>query len=213
MIEAVLFDCDGVLVESEMVCARLFWQDMQTRGLDISEQEAADIYGAGPMELVAQGAIARGADLPEDWVGQFYQVMFEALKTQTQSVPGASALVRRLADAGIKMAVGSNGPVAKMEITLAAVGLLDQLRPHVYSARDLANPKPAPDIYLHAATELGVAPRNCVVVEDSASGALAAGAAGMRCIGFALVTDATKLNPVCDDVVTDMTEIPGILGL
>ncbi|MEL7259122.1 MAG: HAD-IA family hydrolase, partial [Pseudomonadota bacterium] len=134
-------------------------------------------------------------------------------KTQTEEVPGAKELVKTCAAAGIKMAVGSNGPVAKMEITLDRVGLLNLLHPHIYSARDLANPKPAPDIYLHAASQLGVAPQHCVVVEDSASGARAAKAAGMRCVGFALVTDPAKLTPVCDLVVTDISEVAAYLGL
>lgn len=211
--KAVLFDCDGVLVETEAVCARLFWRDMQQRGLDISKEEAAAIYGAGPMELVAEGAIGRGATLPEDWVDQFYQTMFAALKSETEEVPGAKQLVEALASCGVKMAVASNGPVAKMEITLSGVGLLDHLQPHVYSARDLAYPKPAPDIYLHAASKLGVPPHDCVVVEDSASGARAAKAANMRCIGFALVADAKKLAPVCDVVAKDMTEVAAHLGL
>jgi len=211
--KAVLFDCDGVLVESESVCARLFWKDMRARGLDISEKEAAEIYGAGPMELVAEGAIKRGATLPKDWVTQFYQTMFAALKTQTEEVPGAKELVRSLVASDVNMAVGSNGPVAKMEITLDRVGLSDLLRPHIYSARDLANPKPAPDIYLHAAAQLGVAPQDCVVVEDSASGARAAKAAGMRCVGFALVADPAKLTPICDMVAKDMTDVGAYLGL
>lgn len=211
--KAVLFDCDGVLVESERVCARLFWQDMRARGLDISKEEAAEIYGTGPMELVAEGAIKRGADLPVDWVQRFYQTMFAALKTQTDEVPGAKALVEALATAGIKIAVGSNGPVAKMDITLGRVGLKDLLHPHIYSARDLANPKPAPDIYRHAAAQLGVAPQDCVVVEDSASGARAAKAAGMRCVGFALVADPAKLIPICDVVVRDMADVAAYLGL
>ena len=211
--DAVLFDCDGVLVDSDAVCAPVLRQDLQERGLRVSAEEAAEIYSVGTMEQTAAEAARRGADIPDDWVPLFYEKMFDALRMGTEPVAGVSELLDRLIAAGVPRAVASNGPVAKMEITLAGAGLIDRLRPHVYSARDLPRPKPAPDIYLHAARRLGVAPRACVVVEDSASGARAGQAAGMRVIGFAAMGQGGALAPYCDRVVGSMAELANELGL
>ena len=98
-------------------------------------------------------------------------------------------------------------------VTLKRTGLWDWLDPHIYSARDLAHPKPAPDVYLHAAEQLRVAPQDCIVVEDSPSGARAARAAGMRCIGYQPEGHPQALNEYCDIVISDMAEAITLLGV
>ena len=212
-VRAVLFDCDGVLVDSEAVCSRVLWHDLKEHGLEVTPHQAAEIYAVGTMEETAAEAVRRGADLPDDWVPRFYDKMFAALREGTEPIPGVSALLDGLIARDIRLAVASNGPVAKMEITLERAGLIDRLRPHIYSARDLKRPKPAPDIYLHAARRLGAAPAECVVIEDSASGAMAARAAEMRCIGFATKAQDEKLAPFCDHVVGDMGAVARLLGV
>ncbi|WP_371226077.1 HAD family hydrolase [Roseovarius sp. 2305UL8-3] len=214
---AVLFDCDGVLVDSEPITNRLLRDDLAAHGLDVPLEQIMTLSVGGTMEGVAEAARQRGAILPDDWVDRFYQIMFAGLEHEVEAVPGVSAVLDHLIAAGIGIAVGSNGPRAKMDITLHRTGLMDRLFPHIYSARDLAHPKPAPDVYLHAARQLGVAPRACVVVEDSASGAQAAVAAGMPCIGFApahMPSDqAEKLARHCNSVIADMSMLPRHIGL
>lgn len=210
---AVLFDCDGVLVDSEPVTNRLLRDDLARRGLDLPLEQILEISTGSTMERIAEEAVRHGADIPQDWVQLFYAQMFLALEKEVEAIPGVSDLINDLIVAGVARAVASNGPVAKMEITLARTGLIDSFAPHIYSARDLKNPKPAPDIYLHAAAQLGVAPDGCVVVEDSASGARAAGAAGMRCIGFSADGPGAHLVPLCDIVVSDMAGVARALGL
>lgn len=214
---AVLFDCDGVLVDSEEITNRLLRDDLAGRGLDLPLDQIMTLSVGGTMEGVADAARQRGAILPDDWVDQFYKVMFAGLEREVEPIQGVSNLLNHLIAADIKIAVGSNGPRAKMDITLRRTGLMDRLFPHIYSARDLNHPKPAPDVYLHAAQQLGAAPGACVVVEDSASGAKAAVAAGMPCIGFApahIPRDQVKqLARHCDVVVADMAALPVHLGL
>ncbi len=215
---AVLFDCDGVLVDSEPVTNRLLRGDLAKRGLDLPlERLVALVDGGGTMEGIANTARQHGATLPDDWVDQFYQIMFAGLEREVEAIPGVNALLDQLIVAGVKIAVGSNGPRAKMDITLRRTGLMDRLHPHIYSARDLAHPKPAPDIYLYAARQLMVHPIDCVVVEDSTSGAKAAVAAGMRCIGYAPThtpaAQAAKLARHCDVLIEDMAALPRHLCL
>jgi len=214
---AVLFDCDGVLVDSEAITNRLLRDDLAGRGLDLPLEQIMTLSVGGTMEGVADAARQRGAILPDDWVDQFYKTMFAGLEHEVEAVPGVRAVLDILIAADIKIAVGSNGPRAKMDITLRRTDMMERLCPHIYSARDLDHPKPAPDVYLHAAAQLGVSPDACVVVEDSASGAKAAVAAGMRCIGFAPAlmpsNQATKLARHCDVVIADMAALTGHLGL
>lgn len=209
--KAVLFDCDGVLVDSEVITNRIMLKEFAERGLGLTMDEMLEISLGNTMEGVAAEAARRGARIEDGWVAQFYLKAFEALEREVEAVPGVSDVIDRLHARGVAMAVASNGPVAKMQITLRRAGLLDRLTPHIFSARDLAHPKPAPDIYLHAAAVLGVSPTECAVIEDSASGAKAGQAAGMRCIGFAQATDAAKLRPYCHDVVQDMTQVAKLL--
>lgn len=210
---AVLLDCDGVLVDSEPITMRVLRDDLAQRGLDLTLPEVTKIFFGGTVRGDAVEAAKRGAHIEEGWVEQFYAKAYAALADEVTAIPGASELADQLADAGIAMAVASNGAVEKMRITLGRTGLLDRLRPHLYSAHDMEHPKPAPDVYLHAALQLDVAPRECVVIEDSAMGARAARAAGMRCIGFAAEGQGGTLAPYCDHVVGDMGAVARLLGV
>ena len=212
-VSAVLFDRDGVLVDSEGISNRLLCDDLSERGLDLTMDEVMSFSFGGTMEGVAAEAARRGADMPGDWVAQFYRKMFAALDAEVEAVPGVADLLMRLNRGGKACAVASNGPRAKMEVTLKRTGLWDWLDPHIYSARDLAHPKPAPDVYLHAAAQLQVSPQHCVVVEDSPSGARAARAAGMRCIGYQAAGHPQALDSYCDLVISDMAEAITLLGV
>ncbi len=210
--KAVLFDCDGVLVDSEHLTNQLLRDDLAARGLEMTIAEVMGLFIGGTTEGVMEEARRLGAEMPDDWVSLFYEKMFQALEHQVEAVAGVTDLVDTLLARGIKMAVASNGPSQKMEITLGRTGLLPKLAPYIYSARDLGSPKPAPDIYLHAAAQLGIDPVDCVVVEDSVSGAKAAQAAKMRCIGFAAEGQGPKLAPHCNVIAEDMGQVARALG-
>lgn len=211
---AVLFDCDGVLVDSEPATNALLAEDLTAHGLAVTEEDCVARFIGGTIRDVAARARASGADLPPDWVDRFYARMFDRLAQGCALIPGADVATAALAEAGVRMAVGSNGPVRKLEITLGQhPQLRARLAPHIHSAQALGRPKPDPFVWLHAARGLGVEPADCVVVEDSVTGARAARAAGIRCLGLAAHGGGDALRAAGAEVFDDMRDLPRLLGL
>ena len=214
--EAVLFDCDGVVVDSEGPTFSLFLHDLARYGLPLSLEEFETSFLGGTVELVASRARAAGARLPEDWVADFYGRMYVMLAEGVPLVEGVTDVLDRLDRAGIPYAMGSNGSLEKMEITLGPHGLAGRFRA-VLSGQEMGAPKPAPDVYLAAARACGARPEACVVIEDSATGARAGLAAGMRGLGFAAqgaeTATARHLTALGVPLFHRMEELPGLLGL
>ena len=211
--DMVIFDCDGVVVDSEGATARVLVANLARHGLPLTPEQLADMFLGGTMMGVEARAKELGAKLPSTWLDDTYQEVFDCLAKEVEAIPGIGGVLDALDAAGIPYAIGSNGPHRKMEITLTRTGLLERFKPHVYSREDVANPKPAPDVYLKAASEAGVPPHRCVVIEDSPNGARAGKAAGMYCFGFAAETAPERLQPVVDALFYDMIELPALLGL
>lgn len=211
---AVLFDCDGVLVDSEPASLALITEELAANGLILPEAEFERLFLGGTMHGVADTARALGATLPDNWVEGFYGRLYARLATGIPLIPGIPALLDALDAAGIPYAVGSNGRARKMQITLGQhPSLLRRLEGRLFSGQDLGCPKPEPGLYLHAARALGVAPSACVVVEDSAPGARAAARAGMRCLGFAPHGDGAPLAAEGAQIFHAMADLPALLGL
>lgn len=212
-VQAVLFDCDGVLVDSEPATFEILQQDLAARGLQLGMAEMERLFIGGTIEKVRELANGLGAGLGPDWVEDFYRRLYARLRAGTALMPGVEALFDRLDAAGIAYAVGSNGRLAKMEATLGQhPALWARLRGRLFSGQDLGCPKPEPGLYLHAAAFLGVAQAACVVVEDSATGARAAAAAGMRCLGYAPHGPAPRLAAAGAELFADMAEVPRLIG-
>lgn len=209
----VVFDCDGVLVDSEPITNRVIRDDLERYGLTMSMDQVMSRFVGGTIKGVMETAREMGANLPDSWVDDIYAKIFAALEAEVTLIPGADHVLDALDRAGIGYAIGSNGPHAKMRITLGRTGLAARLQGRVYSREDVANPKPAPDVYLKAMSDAGFAPSRCVVVEDSASGAKAGRASGAFVCGFAAETDPERLRPHCDVLFDDMAELPGLLKL
>lgn len=210
---AVIFDCDGVVVDSEHPTLVMVRDDLERYGLPLTLEELEAGYIGGTVETVAQKARANGAQLPEDWVSDFYERMYAMLQAHVPLVPGILGVLDALDSAGIPYAMGSNGTPEKMQITLGQHGLVERFRGHLYSGQALGRPKPAPDLYLHAAGRLGVPAAECVVIEDSAAGARAARAAGMRCYGYAPKGVHPALAAEGAVLFSNMGDLPGILGI
>lgn len=211
--KAVLFDCDGVLVDSEPQAETVILQCLAEIGLKLTPDDLREMFLGGTMRGIAQQAAAMGADVPKDWVDLTYEALFAALREDTPAIEGAHEVLDALDANRIPYAVGSNGPPAKMEITLGKTGLLKRFAGRIYSGQVHGRPKPEPDIYLRAASDLGIGPEYCTVVEDSATGARAAARAGMRCIGFAAAGGVEKLEAEGAEIAMSMAEVRIRLGL
>lgn len=209
----VVFDCDGVLVDSEPITNRVIRDDLARHGLTLSVDKVVSLFVGGTIQRVMEISRKMGADLPDTWVDDIYAKTFVALEAQVTLIPGVEGVLDALDRAGIGYAVGSNGPHAKMRITLGRTGLAARMAGRVYSREDVAHPKPAPDVYLRAIADAACAPERCVVVEDSASGARAGRASGAYVCGFTADTDPERLRPHCDVLFHGMAELPGLLKL
>ncbi len=211
---AVLFDCDGVIVDSEPILFDLLAEDLARHGLPLSVDEMERLFIGGTIPGVHARARELGADLPDNWVVDFYERLYARLARGTPLVPGIEAVLDALDIAGIPYAVGSNGSDRKMQVTLGQhPAVMQRLSGRTFSGQTLGKPKPAPDLYLHAAAFLGVAPASCVVVEDSPTGARAAQAAGMRCLGYAPHGSGAALAREGARPFHAMSALPGLLGL
>jgi HAD superfamily hydrolase (TIGR01509 family) len=162
---------------------------------------------------VAAKARTLGADLPEAWVNDFYARLYARLEQGTPLVAGVLTVLDALDGAGIPYAIGSNGSPRKMQITLGQhAGLLARFGGRMFSGQDMPRPKPYPDVFLHAARSMAADPATCVVVEDSSTGARAAKAAGMRCMGYAPHGSAGLVAEGAQPFAS-MFDLPALLGL
>lgn len=210
---AVLFDCDGVLADSEGLVNRMVSVELTARGWRISPEQARETFlgmALPAMMPVIEGRVGR---LPADWGAVLSRRIMAALLDEVEPVPGALAAVQAVAAAGIPLAVASNSARGELAAKLRRLELAGLFGDRVFSFEDVARAKPAPDIYLAAAAACGALPADCVVVEDSLLGAEAGTLAGCRVLGFARDTDPRVLAAVGAETFTDMAELPGLLGL
>lgn len=212
--DGVLFDCDGVLVDSERITSRV-WAGLLTGiGLPTTTEESLATYLGNSMarciEIVTEKL---GRTPPDTLLPQFYADVKVALETEVTAVDGIEAVLDALDAAGVGYGVASNGEHEKMRTTLGATGLLTRFEDRRFSAVDVARPKPAPDLFLHAAQMLGFDPRRTLVVEDSPLGVQGAFLAGMTVIGYAeLVSPERLIVAGAVHTVRDMRELLEFVG-
>jgi HAD superfamily hydrolase (TIGR01509 family) len=186
MISAILFDCDGVLVDSEVLAQEVEIDVLRGIGLDYDRREF-NVRFMGTSEaafweaLEADGLARLGRSITAELREPMRLRIREVFRERLREVPGAGAAVRSVRHA---KAVASSSTSRALRLKLGMVALWDDFAPHVYSADHVACPKPAPDLFLHAAANLDVPPADCLVIEDSINGVRAACAAGMRAWGF-----------------------------
>lgn len=188
MIEAVIFDCDGTLVDSETLSAEVIAECLAPHGITLTAGEALAAFRGRHLTAVFRDAEAEiGRALPPDFEAFVRARAAEAFRARLREIEGATALLEALS---LPVGVATNGPRHKTELTLGVTGLRRFFGEHVYCAYDVGAWKPAPGLFLHAAEAMGVAPARCLVVEDSAPGVEAALAAGMRVLAFLPEGDA-----------------------
>ena len=207
----VLFDCDGVLVDSERLSHSVLREMIAECGVKLTlEQTLEHFMGTSTEKGLEILASLIGQPAPTGFDDMFNARSFEAFTRALEPVPGVPEL---LTDLQSPFCVASNGPRKKMRFTLGHTGLLPFFEGRLFSAEDVKFPKPAPDLFLHAAASLGVAAASCLVIEDSVSGVLAARSAGMRVFGFAAMGQGKKLSQAGAHLVfEEMAALPSILS-
>lgn len=211
----VIFDCDGVLVDSEPIAIRIVAEALTRAGLEISGEAALHQYLGGKLTRIKTKVEQEfGIDLGDGWVEAIYEKEFAAFRAELQAVPGIFDALDALDLAGIQYCVGSNGPLYKMDVTLGVTGLHERLEHRIFSADMVPEPKPAPDLFLHAAANFDVPPGDVAVVEDSPPGVRAGVAAGMRVFGYGRDSGVERLREAGAQVTfEDMAELPALLGV
>jgi len=207
----VIFDCDGVLVDSERIAVRVDAVVLGRLGWELTEAEIIDRFmGRSEAYMVGEIEAALGHPLAADWDAEFVPLSREALAAELEPVDG---VVEALDAIATPTCVASSSTHERLRFTLGLTGLLERFDGRIFSAADVANGKPAPDLFLHAAASLGADPARCAVVEDSRYGVEAARAAGMRAFGYAGgLTVVERLAGPATTVFSDMRELPALLG-
>ena len=210
MIELVIFDCDGVLVDSERLSVRIDVQVLAHLGWHLTEAEVIERFvGRSDASMVAEIEAHLGRPLGEGWDAAFQPLYRDLFAAELAPVDG---IVEALDQITLPTCVASSGTHDRMRFTLGLTGLYDRFAGRIFSATEVRHGKPAPDLFLHAAERMGVEPARCAVVEDSRHGVAAARAAGMRVFGFAGgVTAARHLEGPGTVIFTEMRQLPTLL--
>ncbi|HZZ12939.1 MAG TPA: HAD family phosphatase [Paraburkholderia sp.] len=216
--DAVLFDCDGVLVDSEPITNRVLTEMLGELGWKLSIEETMRIFvGKAVKDEAALIEARTGFAVSTNWLMQFRARRNAALDAELVAIPGAASAVRALhATLGGRIAVASGADRVKVELQLAKAGMLDCFEGHIYSGHETPRSKPYPDVYLAAAAGLGVDARHCAIVEDTVTGATAGVAAGATVFGYCPAelghSSATALHGAgAVHVFRDMSELPALL--
>jgi HAD superfamily hydrolase (TIGR01509 family) len=212
---AVLFDCDGVLADTEALHDRLLAEEITSLGWEITPEESSRRFRGHAWEAIAPVIEQRlgPGSVPPDFLRSLITRVVRGLEEETEPVPGALAAIEAIRAAGIPVAVASNSSRAELATKMRRLGLAEVMRGRTFSVNDVDRPKPAPDMYRAAAAACEADPHRCVVVEDSVAGARAGIAAGCRVLGFAHSTPAAALAAVGAEPFTDMRQLPGLLGI
>ncbi|GHJ42690.1 haloacid dehalogenase [Catellatospora sp. TT07R-123] len=215
MIKAVVFDCDGVLVDSERINNEVFAQLATRAGVPTTfAQSVARHMGRATAECVADLEADLGRPLDFDLATEYEHEVLARQADGLTAVDGVRDLLDLLRDAGIPVCVASSGTPREIAFRLGRTGLDGYFGQHCYSASMVARGKPEPDLFLLAAAGIGVDPGACALIEDSPFGVRGGNAAGMTVVGFAALASPEVLSAAgADHVVTAMAQVPPLLDL
>ena len=180
--DLVIFDCDGVLVDSEVISCRAHAETLTRHGYPITSEQVFDRFlGRSMRQATLEVEAELGRSLPDDFHTQVYAEIFRLFAASLEATPHIDEALAAIA---LPVCVASSGPPEKISASLNRVGLYDRFAPHIFSAVQVRNGKPAPDLFLFAAEQMRTSPARCLVIEDSVSGVTGALAAGMTVLGF-----------------------------
>ncbi len=210
--ELVIFDCDGVLIDSERLAVPIDGAILNHFGIDIPEAEIIDRFVGRSSSVLPEFIEARlGHPLPAGWDVPFRRLYREAYEAELRPIDGIEAALDQIT---LPICVASSSEPEPLRSKLELAGLYDRFAGSVFSAAEVRNGKPAPDLFLYAAERMGAEPTRCAVVEDSQYGVQAARAAGMKAFGFAGgLTRAESLEGPVTTVFDDMRDLPRLLGI
>jgi HAD superfamily hydrolase (TIGR01509 family) len=211
----IIFDCDGVLVDSESISCGVLARMLSEEGLPTTLAEARrDFQGLLLADVAAEAQTKLGRPLPADWLAAFERERARVFRRDLQAVQGAAAAIQQIKAAGLAVCVASQGKLQKTQLSLDLTGLRHLFPARtLFSAYQVPRGKPYPDLFLHAAHAMGAQPPDCIVVEDTPSGVVAAVGANMRTFGYAADSDETALRRAGAEIFHSLDELPGLIGL
>lgn len=181
----VIFDCDGVLVDSEPISLDVLVLSLQQAGVGIETDSARSLFlGRSLAAVIDTARESYGVELGDTFLSGMRNTLYDRFRAELREIEGVSDTLAALSDHGIEWCVASSSQPERIELSLEVAGLVPRFNPPVFSSSMVANGKPAPDLFLLAARELGRPPESCIVIEDSPAGIRAAKAAGMRVFAF-----------------------------
>jgi HAD superfamily hydrolase (TIGR01509 family) len=210
LFELVIFDCDGVLVDSELIANRVLAATITEAGVPMTTEESMRLFmGRRWEDSLSQIERRLGRPLPADFSDVYRDRRDAALHAELQPVEGIAAAIERIP---IPRCVASSGPPDKIRFTLGRTGLLDLFEGRIFSAHEVDHGKPSPDVFLYAAERMGAEPKRCAVVEDSLVGVEAGRAAGMTVFGYCGHFDAEAMAAAGARPFAAMERLPGLLA-
>jgi HAD superfamily hydrolase (TIGR01509 family) len=208
--DLVIFDNDGVLVDSEGHANQILSDLLGECGLALGREACIAAFMGSSLGSVRRDVETRlGRALPADFEDRYHARLFEVFRSELAPVPGVLEALDRI-DAAT--CVASSGTHERIRLALTTTGLWPRFAGRIFSAQDVPRGKPAPDLFLHAARALGARPSRCAVIEDSPVGIDAANAAGMTAFGFARMTPLERLRHATGGVFATMAELPALLS-
>jgi HAD superfamily hydrolase (TIGR01509 family) len=216
--ELIIFDCDGVLIDSEGVAAEVIARDLTSLGWEMTAEDAQKVFlGMSITDMQPLIETRLGRKLPQNWRPELAQKLVVALGEGVRLIPGAREMLERVTELGIPWRIASNSSEQEMAVKFARTGLTELVEGKTHSAASViakgGRPKPAPDVFLAAAAAENISPRSCLVLEDSAVGVTGAVAAGMTCYGFAPHGDGAHLRAAgATKILRDLHDLFGVLS-
>lgn len=211
----LIFDCDGVLVDSEPTSNRILAKAITEAGLPMNQQEVAEIFeGMRLADIQIEVSKRLGKGLPPGWLTDFEAERETAFEQGLAPIPGITEVLARAASIRMPMCVASQARREKTELTLRLTGLSRFFLPtSLFSSAMVERGKPAPDLFLFAAAEMGFEPGDCIVIEDGLPGIEAGLRAAMRVLGYGPNGHSERLAGAGAEVFTSMADLPALLGL
>ncbi|MBU2646587.1 HAD family hydrolase [bacterium] len=209
-IELLIFDCDGVLVDSEPIANRILAEELTRIGLPTTCEESIQRYmGKSEADCLQMITEQLGRVPPPDLLDNYHSRTEAAFARELKAVDGIHEALTRLPYA---KCVGSSGSHAKIRSSLRQTGLETFFKDQIFSATDVERGKPHPDLFLYAADKMGASPGNCIVIEDAVPGVRAAVAAGITVFGYAALMAPLRLEAAGAEVFTRMADLPQLLS-